>query len=151
MADRAKAVSRRPIREGLFHGPLEDFRALALAGTACASCGEVTLGASTLCLNCGAAEGLRTIALGHEGELLTWSVIRHKPPGDYRGPEPFEPYGLGLVALREGLAVVSPLRGDIASLAIGKAVHFEAHPLYVDPAGAEVIAFRFALAGEEAR
>ena len=149
MAEQSSMARRKPIRDALFLGDLRECESLALAGTACTQCDEVTLGVNQNCLNCGSEMGLETKALGRIGKLMSWTVIRHRPPGDYRGPEPFDPYGFGIVALPEGLAVVSPLSGAIDHFAIGDPFRFVASPLYVDADGDEVIAFRFEPAGEE--
>jgi uncharacterized OB-fold protein len=132
-------AERVPIREGLLSESLEDLDAVTLLGGRCARCGETALGSSALCQNCG-AEGLESIPLGREGTLWTYTVVRHKPPGDYRGPDPFVPFGLGLVELPEGIRVLSPLGGDIASLRIGQSVSFKPVILSGD---VETVAFQF--------
>jgi uncharacterized OB-fold protein len=75
--------------------------------------------------------------------LWTYTVIRNRPPGDYRGPEPFKPYGVGLVELPDGIRVLSPLGGDVNRFTIGAEMVFEPYCLYRNAEGAEVIAFRF--------
>lgn len=75
--------------------------------------------------------------------LWTYTVSRHRPPGDYRGAEPFEPYGLGLIELPEGIRVMSPLHGDIDELEIGAAAEFA--PYVRREADGEVVAFSFAI------
>jgi len=135
-------TQRRAIREGLLTEPLDDLPSVRLIGSSCTGCGEVTLGNSAFCPNCG-ADDLTEVVLSSEGELLTYSVIRHQPPGNYKGPVPFRPYGIGLVALEQGVSVVSPLEIDIDDLAVGLCMRFEAFPLYADEQDIEVIAFRF--------
>jgi uncharacterized OB-fold protein len=75
-------------------------------------------------------------------------VIRNRPPGDYRGPDPFVPFGEGLVELPDGIRVLSPLAGDVDKFVIGMKMKFEAYKLYQNAGGADVIAFRFAAAQE---
>lgn len=131
----------RPIREGLLLHTSSGIENVRLAGSRCANCSEVSLGAVSLCPNCGGDE-LEVIALSSQGILWSYTVARHKPPGDYRGPEPFEPYGIGLVELPEGVRVVSRIDGDINELQVGKSMVF-APDLRHDPEGDDVIVFSF--------
>ena len=82
------------------------------------------------------------LALGQRGTLWTFTVVRHKPPGDYRGPEPFVPFAMGLIELPEGLRVLAPIAGDPAAVRIGMALEFRAElrPGSHDP---EVVSFAF--------
>ncbi len=134
------APQRVPVREGLFSGPLSDLGRLALAGCRCTSCGETSLGTKTVCPNCG-QETVSDVALGQRGILWTYTVVRHKPPGNYKGPEPFAPFGLGLVELPEGVRVMAPIHCDIARLKIGLPLQF--HPYVRQDEDREVVAFSF--------
>ncbi len=134
------APQRVPVREGLFSGPLSDLGRLTLAGCRCTSCGETSLGTRTLCPNCG-KDTVKDIALGQRGVLWTYTVVRHKPPGNYQGPEPFVPFGLGLVELPEGVRVMAPIHCDIARLKIGLPLEF--HPYVRKDEDREVVAFSF--------
>ena len=114
---RAKANNEKlvPVREGLFTTPLSPLEKARLIGSKCRNCGEVSLGKVSSCPNC-TNEELKVIPLSHEGNLWTYTVIRHRPPGDYKGPDPFIPFGEGLVELPEGIRVLSPLGGDVDKL-----------------------------------
>jgi uncharacterized OB-fold protein len=131
---------RTPLRKGLLTEPLDDLAQVRLLGSRCASCGETSLGAAEVCPNCGRA-GAETVPLADRGVLWSFTVVRHRPPGDYRGPQPFEPFGLGLVELPEGVRVLSPIRCDLAELSIGMPLRFQAY-LRADPE-ADVVAFTF--------
>jgi hypothetical protein len=100
------------------------------------------MGTVSSCSNCG-GDRFDTIPLAGTGTLWTYTVIRNRPPGDYRGPEPFVPFAEGLVEVPEGIRVLSPLGGDIERLAIGIEMKFEAYKFYQNNDGADVIAFRF--------
>ena len=132
-------TKRIPIREKLLSTPLSPLEDVRLLGSKCKECGEVGLGEVSSCQNC-AGEDLRVIPLSQKGKLWTYTVIRNRPPGDFKGEVPM---GEGLVELPEGIRVKSPLGGDIEELAIGMDLKFTAYPLYENENGDEVIAFRF--------
>ncbi|MFC1977883.1 Zn-ribbon domain-containing OB-fold protein [Chloroflexota bacterium] len=138
----ATARKRIPIREGLLTSPLSPLEDVMLQGSKCRNCGEVALGISSSCQNC-AGEELDVIPLSKDGILWTYTVIRNRPPGDYKGPDPFVPFGEGLVELPEGIRVKIPLGGDPERLKIDMNMRFHAYKLFEDTDGNEVIAFRF--------
>lgn len=131
----------RPIREGLLDGELTSLDNIALAGTACGSCAEVTLGHVDLCPNCG-SDQTKHIRLSDEGKVWTYTVARHKPPGDYRGPEPFQPYGYALVELPEGLRVVTRIDCDVETIRVGMPVTFTPYLRY-DKDGGLTVTFTY--------
>jgi uncharacterized OB-fold protein len=133
---------RRSIREGLLIGPLDDLAQVHLCGSVCKTCGETSLGVSEICPNCGGVDLARK-ALADEGTLWTYTVVRHKPPGNYHGPDPFKPFGLGLVELPDGLRVMAPIEADIDSLAIGMPLRIRPYVLRTEDAGREVVAFAY--------
>jgi len=133
---------RVPIGEGLLTAPLNPLENVRLLGSRCKSCGEVALATVSSCSNCG-SEDLDVIPLSGTGTLWTYTVIRNRPPGDYRGADPFVPFAEGLVELPDGIRVLSPLGGDIDKLAIGMEMKFEASKFYRNADGADVIAFKF--------
>ncbi len=138
---------RIPVREGLLSQALDDLSGVTLIGSRCRNCGETALGESALCQNCG-LDDLEAIPLAKEGTLWTYTVVRHKPPGDYRGPDPFIPYGLGLVELPEGIRVLSPLGCDVETLTIGQTMVFKPTILAGDD-GDELVSFQFVPAGQK--
>lgn len=136
----AEGGVRDPLREGLLVGPLDDLSQVRLAGCKCSFCGEVSLGEARVCPNCG-KDQVKTVALNDQGVLWSFTVIRHAPPGDYRGPKPFAPFGMGLVELPEGLRVLSPIQCDIDDLKIGMPLRFRAY-VRNDP-DRDVVTFTF--------
>lgn len=131
-----------PIREGLLSAPLDDLSAVRLMGSRCTTCGETTLGTTEVCANCG-QDTVMPLPLSPRGHVWTFTVVRHKPPGDYKGPDPFVPFALGLVELPEGLRVLAPIDCDLDQLHIGMHVEFRAFVRPPDD-GPEVVAFVFA-------
>jgi len=140
-ASESAAGKRVPIRAGLLTGSLSELDSVRLAGSRCTSCKETSLGVLGVCPNCGGTT-LREVALNDRGVLWTYTIVRHRPPGDYKGPEPFVPFGLGLVEVPEGVRVLAPILGDIDSLKIGLPLRFKP---YVRKEGdsREVVAFAF--------
>jgi uncharacterized OB-fold protein len=130
---------RIAVREGLLSTPLSALEDVRLLGSKCKDCGEVGPGEVSSCQNC-AGENLEVIPLSQNGKLWTYTVIRNRPPGDFKGKVPM---GEGLVELPEGLRVKSPLGGDVDKLEICMDVKFIAYPLYENDTGDEVIAYRF--------
>jgi len=128
-----------PIRERLLTTPLSPLKNVRLLGSKCRDCGEVGLGEVSSCQNC-AGENLTVIPMSRTGKLWTYTVIRNKPPGDFKGTVPM---GEGLVELPEGIRVKSPLGGDVEALEIGMDLEFVAYKLYENESGEAVIAFRF--------
>jgi len=119
------ATERVAIRDGLLSTPLHDLSAVRLMGSQCEQCHETTLGTNAVCPNCGGT-ALKARPLSRQGTLYTFTVVRHKPPGDYRGPEPFVPFAMGLVELPDGIRVLAPLEGGIESIRIGMPLQFRA-------------------------
>ncbi len=130
---------RIPIREKLLTTPLSPLEDVHLLGSKCEDCGEVGLGEVSCCQNC-AGDNIKVIPLSRNGKLWTYTVIRNKPPGDFKGKVPM---GEGLVELPEGIRVKSPLGGDVEALKIGMDLEFVAYELYENASGEAVIAFRF--------
>lgn len=132
-----------PFNENLLTTPLSPPEQVRLRGSKCPACGEVTFGKVSTCPNC-AGENMDEITLSRRGKLWTYTVIRHRPPGNYKGPDPFVPFGLGLVELPEGVRILSPLTGcDINNLKIGMELELVVDKLYEDTDGNEVMAFKF--------
>jgi uncharacterized OB-fold protein len=131
-----------PIKEGLFTEPLVPPEKVKLIGSKCQDCGEVSLGKRTNCPNC-TGGNLKSIDLNRKGKLWSYTVIRNRPPGDFKVPEPFVPFGLGLVELPEGIRVVAPIDYDVDKLKVGMSLELVVYKLYQNEQGNEVLAFKF--------
>ncbi len=86
---------------------------------------------------------MEAIPLSQRGTLWSYTVIRHQPPVGYKGPDPFVPYGLGLVELPEGIRILSPIDCDLTKIKIGMDLKSEVYKLYQNEEGNEVMAVRF--------
>ncbi len=127
MPDAATSRNGRiPIREGLLSLPLSDLQQVRLMGSCCSTCNETAFGAHhSVCPNCG-RDTLTLLPLSASGTLWTYTVVRHRPPGNYKGPDSFVPFGLGLVELPEGVRVLAPLECPLEQLRIGLPLQFHA-------------------------
>lgn len=142
MSHSAPVQTRRvPIREGLLSTPLDDLSEVRLMGSRCTDCGETTLGTTDVCANCG-KDTVSSSSLSKRGHVWTFTVVRHKPPGDYKGPDPFVPFAMGLVELPDGVRVLAPIECPLDQLRIGLAVEFRAFVRQADSAP-EVVTFAF--------
>ena len=135
------AGTRVPISDELITGPLSDLASVRLQGSRCQHCGETSLGRKALCPNCG-RDSVTAIPLSTRGTLWTFTVVRHRPPGNYRGPEPFVPFGLGLVELPDGVRVLSVLDCPTEHLRVGLTMRFRPS-VRPEPDGREVVVFSF--------
>jgi uncharacterized OB-fold protein len=140
--DQKSIIENVPIREGLLSAPLDNLEKVQLLGSKCRACGEVAFGVASSCQNC-AGSDMELIPLSKKGTLWTYTVIRNRPPGDYKGPDPFVPFAEGLVELPEGIRVLSPLGGNVEKVKIGMDLTLKIYTLYKNKEGQNVIAFRF--------
>jgi uncharacterized OB-fold protein len=134
--------TRKAVRPDLLTGPLDRLDRVSLAGTRCGTCAEASLGTHAVCPNCGSS-AVTPLTFSRHGTLWTYTIVRNRPPGDYKGPDPFRPFALGLVELPEGLRVMAPLDADFGDLTIGSPLAFDPFVQHIDSDGSEVIAFRF--------
>ncbi|MHB9880413.1 Zn-ribbon domain-containing OB-fold protein [Pacificimonas sp. ICDLI1SI03] len=64
------------------------------------------------------------IRLSDDGSVWSYTVVRYRPPGNYKGGDPFQPFAMALVDLPEGIRVVAPIAGDPDAVKIGMPVRF---------------------------
>jgi uncharacterized OB-fold protein len=131
---------RIPIKEGLFE---QREGGLHLLGSRCRQCGEVTFPANSFCPQC-CEETTETIPLSSQGILYSFTIQRFRPPPPYRGPEPFAPYGVGMIELPEGVRITSVLEeSDPARLRVGMGMELVVAGLFDDEQGNEVLIYKF--------
>lgn len=134
------ADKQKPIKEGLFEW-LED--GAHLIGSRCRECGEVTFPPNPFCPQC-CTETVENIPLSRRGVLYSFTIQRFKPPFPYRGPEPFVPYGVGMIELPEGLRITSVLEeNDPEMLRVGVEMELAIAKFFEDEEGNEVLSYRF--------
>ncbi|MGQ9677265.1 MAG: Zn-ribbon domain-containing OB-fold protein [Chloroflexota bacterium] len=144
MAKSENSVATRiPVREGFFTEPLSNLDDVRLKGTRCRACGEVFLGRRVACEACLGSE-MEDITLSDSGRLYTYTIIRYRPPGAYKGPDPHVPFAVGLVELPEQLRVMSRLTDcEFDRLEVGMPLKLVVAPFYIDEQGREVISYSF--------
>lgn len=137
-----------PIAPGLFEW-LDD--GAHLIGSKCLDCGEVRFPANSFCPQC-CRETTQNIPLSQRGSLYSFTVQRFKPPPPYKGVEPFEPYGVGMIELPEGLRVTAVLEeSDPAKLQVGMEMEFMITKFFDDEDGREVVAYKFKPIGGDSK
>jgi len=143
MNNETKQPNRVGVRDDIFTEPLYPSEQVRLKGSKCSVCGEIFLGKHLSCGSC-ASEKMEEVTFSDRGKLWTYTVIRNRPPGDYKGPDPFVPFGEGLIELPEGIRLLSPLCDcDVDNLKIGTEWQLVVDVLYVDDEGNEVMSFKF--------
>ncbi|MGH7804957.1 MAG: Zn-ribbon domain-containing OB-fold protein [Candidatus Binatia bacterium] len=132
-------MPRVALREGLLSTIEPDAEPRLLAAR-CPRCARLHFPATGDCPYCSSA-GCEPTPVGPGATIDVFTVVERAPPG-YRGAVP---YGFGVVALPEGLLIVTRfLPAAIARLEAGQPAHLVLEDLYVDDAGATVVGFAFA-------
>jgi uncharacterized OB-fold protein len=142
-------VEQTPIADGLFTWPSD---APQLIGGRCGTCGTVTFPRQGGCPRCMGTD-IADHRLSRRGKLWTWTIqgfLPKSPP--YAGPETaktFIPYGVGYVALDDGVMVETRLTtADPDVLRIGMDMEMVVVPFIRDSDGREIVTFAFAPTGE---
>ena len=132
------------INEELLNKPLDPPEKVNLKGTRCRACGEVFFGKTVGCWQCGSGD-MEETALSREGTLYSYTIMRNRPPGDYKGPDnPFEPFVAGLVELPEGIAILAPVAGvNFEDVKINMKLKLSIEELYQDEMGRSVLSYKF--------
>jgi uncharacterized OB-fold protein len=124
------------VRAGLF----TDADSPALLGSRCTSCGAHHFPRHDTCPYC-AREDPEPVELSGQGTLWAWTAVTAPPPG-YLGETP---YGMGVVELPEGIAVITRLtESDPDALVAGQPMALRIVPLHTDADGNPVVTFAFA-------
>jgi uncharacterized protein len=131
-------MPRVALREGLLStiDPEANPRLLA---SRCARCERLHFPATGDCPYCSSPDCEPT-PVGPHATVDVATIVERSPPG-YRGAVP---YGFGVVALPEGLLIVTRLPAAAGELTSGRAVRLVLEDLYVNEAGATVVGFVFA-------
>lgn len=139
-------MASRPIAEGLFTAGPEP----RLVAGRCGDCDAVTFPQQAGCPRCTG----RTVArheLPPEGRLWTWTIQRFEPKPPYRGPDVFQPYGVGYVEFPGECIVETRLTtADGSLLEVGAPMRMTLVEVYRDASDTAVTTYAFEPVGESA-
>lgn len=114
-----------------------------LVGAQCSTCETTTFPAPSGCPRC-TSTTLERVLLPTTGRLWTWTVQGFRPKAPYRGPEPFEPYGVGYVEFPGQCIVEGRLTTtDLDQLVIGRPMRLTTVVFAVDDDGTDLTTFAF--------
>ena len=132
------------IKDEFFTKPLYPVENVSLKGSQCRDCKQTYLGPVVRCQNCFGENIDNDFTLSRTGTIYSYTISRHKPPGDFKGPlEPFEPYPVALVDLPEGARILSVLDCGIDEPKVGMEVELSVQKLYEDEEGKTVLTYKF--------
>ena len=133
-------MAKIPIRQGLFE-LFED--GTHLVGSRCRVCEEVTFPTNPFCPRC-CEQTTEDIPLSRRGLLYSFTIQRFRPPPPYRGPDPFVPYGVGMIELPEGLRLTAVLEENHPErLRVGMQMELIFTTFFEDQDGNEVLGYKF--------
>lgn len=113
-------MTTRSVHAGLFQAD-----PAALLGTRCETCGRYAFPRTSVCPYCG-SDSVTEVILSDSGTLWLWTTVTTAPPG-YVGEVPF---GFGVVALPEGVRVITRLAVPDDSYVEGLPMHLQIVPLH---------------------
>ena len=131
-----------PAVEGLFTCPPEEPR---LIGGRCKSCGTYFFPKFAAFHKLGCEQGpVEEVLLSRRGELVSYTVQYYPPPRPFVSPDPFVPYGIGLVALPEGIQIPGMLTGiKIEDVKTHINVELVVEKLFQDEDGNEALTWKW--------
>jgi len=124
------AKEKKPIVEGLFTWPSDDPRLIA---SRCKKCGTVAFPKAPFCTNpdCEKVrENVEEILLDKRGKIFTYTYQIYSAPPPFK-MEPFEPYGIAMVDLPEGIRLLGIIP-KAKDLEIGMDVEMGVEKMYED-------------------
>jgi uncharacterized OB-fold protein len=116
----ARQPETRVLAPELIHLPDRDGSGLALNGSRCGQCARFFFPPQGRCCIC-ESTNVGPAQIGQKGTIYSYTICHFTPPGGkYKG---YIPYGLGLVALKEGIMIPARLMVEAATpLRVGLAV-----------------------------
>jgi len=131
-----------PAVEGLFTWPSDNPR---LMGGKCKSCGTYFFPRFYVVHKPGCHRGeIEEVLLSQKGVLRSYTVQYYPPPPPFKAPDPFVPYGIGLVELPEGINIVGMMTGcAVEDLKTGIEAELVVEKLYSDEEGNDRLTWKF--------
>lgn len=136
-------IRQIPAVEGFFTWPSEQ---PALIASHCVSCGSYSFPAFSTCINPHCLDKkVEQVTLSRKGKLWTYTIHHYQPPPPFISPEPFKPYGIGVVELPEGIKVLGMLTTiDPDALQVGADIELVVEALNTDAEGTAYLTWKFA-------
>ncbi len=133
-------MAKIPIKQGLFEMLADGAH---LVGSRCRECAEVTFPTNPFCPRC-CEQTTEDIPLSQRGVLYSFTIQRFRPPPPYMGPDPFVPYGVGMIELPEGLRLTAVLEENHPErLRVGMPMELITTTFFEDQDGNEVLGYKF--------
>ena len=131
-----------PVVEGLFTYPSEEPH---LIGGRCKTCGTYFFPKFVTFHKVGCERGpVEEVLLSRRGELVSYTVQYYLAPPPFVNPDPFVPYGIGLVALPEGIQIPGILTGiRIEDIKMHIDVEIVLEKLFEDEEGKEAVTWKW--------
>lgn len=116
-----------------------------LLGSRCLTCNVPYFPRSEACHNPGCDESkMEDAEFGPHGSLWSYAIQNYPPPPPARFDEPYVPYAIGVVDLKEGLRVVGRIHtDDLAALEVDCDVELVIEPLCREENGDELVSWQF--------
>ncbi|MFA5078362.1 MAG: OB-fold domain-containing protein [Dehalococcoidia bacterium] len=113
----------------------------------CSSCNGYFFPPAQVCRNpnCKKDRPMESVLLGNRGKLEAYSINYFSPPPPYHAPDPFVPFGVGMVSLPEGISITGQISSgyDEKNLEVGMDMDVVIEKLYEDSQGNDVMAWKF--------
>lgn len=142
MSDERPQKRKIPITEGLFTWSDGEPH---LIGGRCKSCGSYFFPKNYVVHKPGCRQWeVEEVLLSTRGKLRSYTWHYYQPPAPFRSPDPFVPYGIGLVELPEGIRVFGIMTGcELKDLRTGMDMELVVEKLYNDEEGNECLTWKF--------
>ena len=102
-----------------------------LLGSRCASCGTPYFPVVSACHNPDCSDSrVENCDFGGTGVIWSYSIANFAPPPPHKFDQPFRPYVIAVVDMKNGLRLVGQLAGSAGEARIGAEVRLVIDPLY---------------------
>ena len=130
-----------PITEGLFTWPSDDPQ---LIGGTCLTCKSYFFPKHLATHKPGCRqENVQEVLLSNQGKLISYTWVYYSPPPPFKGPDPFVPFGVGMVELPEGIRVNGIITGaELKDLRAGMDMRVLIEKQYTDEEGNERLTWK---------
>ena len=131
-----------PVIDGVFNLTPQGIR---LIGVKCQECGAVAFPKTVILHRPGCQKNLiKEILLSQRGTVKSFTIQRYEPPPLFKSPQPFKPYAIGSIELKEGIEVDGIIANcEFEDINLGMKVETIFYKLYEDDNGNDVVTYAF--------